>query len=86
MLLEPSEYRIVNASKPIIKKDEALNIDKVKFICKDCEATIYVKDYDTIVYMEKVCVCCKNKRAAVLRKETMKNNKEARDEKAIIGN
>ena len=79
MLLEPGEYKIVNATKPIVKKEETLNVDKVKFICKDCESTIYVKDYDTIIEMEKICVCCKNKRAAVLRKETMENNKNKKD-------
>lgn len=86
MLLEPDEYKIVNTSKPIIKKDETLNIDKVKFICKDCESTIYVKDYDTIIAMEKTCKSCRSKRIIGLRNETMKNNKKARDEKAIIDN
>lgn len=75
MLLEPGEYKIVNTSKPIIKKDETLNIDKVKFICKDCESTIYVKDYDTIIAMEKTCKSCRNKRIIGLRNETMENNK-----------
>ena len=75
MLLEPGEYKIVNVNKPIVKKEEALNIEKVKFICKDCESTIYVKDYDTIIEMEKTCKSCRSKRIVKLRNETMENNK-----------
>lgn len=86
MLLEPGEYKIVNTSKPIIKKDETLNIDKVKFICKDCESTIYVKDYDTIIAMEKTCKSCRSKRIVKLRNETIENNIKVRNEKATIGN
>lgn len=86
MLLEPGEYKIVNTIKPSIKKEETLNLDKVKFICKDCECTIYVKDYDTIVAMEKTCKSCRSKRTIALRNATMENNKKVKDEKAIIGN
>ena len=43
MLLEPGEYKIVNTIKPTTKKEETLNVDKVKFICKDCESTIMLK-------------------------------------------
>lgn len=84
MLLEPGEYNIVNTIKPIVKKEETLNVDKVKFICKDCESTIYVKDYDTIVEMEKTCKSCRSKRIVKLRNETMENNIKARNEKVVI--
>lgn len=86
MLLEPGEYKIVNATKPIVKKEETLNVDKVKFICKDCESTIYVKDYDTIIEMEKTCKSCRNKGIVKLRNETIENNIKVRNEKATIGN
>ena len=79
MLLEPGEYKIVNTIKPIIKKEETLNVDKVKFICKDCESTIYVKDYDTIIEMEKTCKSCRNKQTIALRNATMENNKNKKD-------
>lgn len=79
MLLEPGEYKIVNATKPIVKKEETLNVDKVKFICKDCESTIYVKDYDTIIEMEKTCKSCRNKQTIALRNATMENNKNKKD-------
>lgn len=75
MLLEPGEYKIVNTIKPTTKKEETLNVDKVKFICKDCESTIYVKDYDTIIEMEKTCKSCRSKRTIALRNATMENNK-----------
>lgn len=79
MLLEPGEYKIVNTIKPIVKKEETLNVDKVKFICKDCESTIYVKDYDTIIEMEKTCKSCRNKQTIALRNATMENNKNKKD-------
>ena len=86
MLLEPGEYKIVNTIKPIVKKEETLNVDKVKFICKECESTIYVRDYDTIVAMEKTCKSCRNKGIVKLRNETIENNIKVRNEKATIGN
>ena len=79
MLLEPGEYKIVNTIKPIVKKEETLNVDKVKFICKDCESTIYVKDYDTIIEIEKTCKSCRNKQTIALRNATMENNKNKKD-------
>lgn len=77
MLLEPGEYKIVQPVKPILVKDENnFHPDRqVKFICKECESTIYVRDYDTIVEMEKTCNHCKRKRTVALRNATMENNK-----------
>jgi DNA replicative helicase MCM subunit Mcm2 (Cdc46/Mcm family) len=87
MLLEPGEYKIVSPAKSDNKKDKVtFSIDKVKFICKECESTIYVDSYDDIVEMEKTCVRCKNKKAALLRKETIENKMKAQNEKATINN
>lgn len=88
MLLEPGEYKIVQPVKPILVKDE-INFHpdrQVKFICKECESTIYVKDYDTIIEMEKTCKSCRSKRTIALRNATMENNKKVKDEKVTIAN
>lgn len=79
MLDHPNVKIIRKEIKSVFQQPENIfNPEKqVKFICKQCEMFIFVKDYDDIIRMEKTCDHCrtsenKDKRA-LLTKQTFLN-------------
>lgn len=67
-------YVILNPVKPkLLEPLNKFNPEKqVRFICKECEMTIFVKSYDDIVDMEKTCNSCRRESKSGKRSELMK--------------
>ena len=81
----------------IIRKPESKNVEKplnvfnptkqVRFICKECEMTIFVKYYDDIIKMGKMCNTCRKENPdeiKIMKQEKMKEHYLSRN--AVICN